>query len=66
MGISLLQIRSGSRVARHTRRRAKVLGEDTVLCYLFCLVSGILPSDVRHGLLIKRTAEAKDLPTETV
>lgn len=28
-------------MARHTRRRAKVLGEDTVLCYLFCLVSGI-------------------------
>lgn len=40
-GLSLLLITSGSRVARHTRRRAKVLGEDTVLCYLFCLVSGI-------------------------
>lgn len=32
------------------------------------LLSGIRypPSDVRHGLVIKRTAEAKDLPTETV
>lgn len=27
---------------------------------------GYPPSDVRHGLLIKRTAEAKDLPAESV
>lgn len=37
-------------------------------CVMLPPLSGIgyPPSDVRHGPLIKRTTEAKDLPTESV